>query len=84
MDYRRVCSKCLASDVKWLGVTPYGEVYKCTGGCNGNVTPCFLEVATPVEDVTFCVVCGDEIVGYSNKKTCSAKCRKRLSRMVRQ
>lgn len=79
--YKRVCSNCLKHDVKFIGTTPNGDQWLCAGRCSWNVTPCFLAVAPPVESVTMCGVCGKELDGYSNKKTCSAKCRKALSRM---
>lgn len=80
--FRRVCSICLEHDVKWTGTTPFGESYMCAGGCRGRVTPSKLAVDSPDEGVTFCAVCSSEISGYSNKKTCSSKCRKKLSRMI--
>jgi predicted nucleic acid-binding Zn ribbon protein len=71
-----ICTNC-REHLVWIGCTPTGDKYM---GCK-CVTPSLMVLASPVQGVT-CVVCGIELSGYSNKKTCSNRCRVHLHRKL--
>lgn len=70
----KYCTKCSAlHPIKGLNL---GDLPLCT--CVTSLSP---GTSPEGQDVTqICVVCGSLLEGYSNKRTCSPKCRVALHR----
>jgi hypothetical protein len=76
-----ICKHC-GKKVTFVGRSPAAELYICT---YKMCVTSFTGITTAIrKDVTRrCESCGKVIEGYSNKNTCSIKCRVKLHRKRR-